>query len=63
MTTVTKAYDPAEYLTTPEDMAAYIDTYLEDGTTEEIRAAIATVVRTQNVSELAATSGVSRQGI
>ena len=33
----TKIWDPAELLRTPEDIAAYLDTYLEDGDSEEHR--------------------------
>jgi len=41
----TTAFDSADYLNTAEDIAAYLEAYLEDGTPEEIRAALDTVAR------------------
>lgn len=39
----TKPFDAAEYLKTPEDVAAYLEAWLEDGTPEEIRSAMRTI--------------------
>ena len=59
----TTDFDSADYLDSAEAIAAYLDTYLEDGTPEELRAALATVARSKGVSDLARRSGVSRPGI
>jgi DNA-binding phage protein len=39
----TKLWDAAELLNTPTDIAAYLDTYLEDGTPEELLQALGTI--------------------
>jgi probable addiction module antidote protein len=59
----TTAFDAADYLGSAESIAAYLDTYLEDGTPDELRKALATVARSHGVSDLARRSGVSRPGI
>lgn len=59
----TTAFDSADYLNSAEAIAAYLDEYLEDGTPEELREAMATVARSHGVSDLARRSGVSRPGI
>lgn len=59
----TTAFDSADYLNTAESIAAYLDAYLEDGTPEELRTALATVARSHGISDLARRSGVSRPGI
>ena len=38
----TTAFDSADYLHSAEAIAAYLETYLEDGTPEELRTALAT---------------------
>ena len=59
----TTAFDSADYLDSAEDIAAYLDAWLEDGTPEELRHALATVARSRGISDLARRSGVSRPGI
>ena len=59
----TTAFDSADYLDSAEAIAAYLDTYLEDGTPEELRSALATVARSNGVSDLARRSGITRAGI
>jgi len=41
----TTKFDSADYLDSAEAIAAYLDAYLEDGTPEELRNALATVAR------------------
>ena len=55
----TTAFDSADYLGSAEAVAAYLDTWLEDGTPDELRRALATVARSHGVSDLARRSGVS----
>lgn len=59
----TTAFDSADYLNTAEAIAAYLDVYLEDGTPEELREAVATVARSHGMSDLSRRSGVSRAGM
>lgn len=59
----TSAFDSADYLGSAEDVAAYLDAYLEDGTPDELRRALATVARSRGMADLARRSGMSRPGI
>jgi probable addiction module antidote protein len=59
----TTKFDSADYLDSAEAIAAYLEAYLEDGTPEELRRALATVARSHGISDLARRSGVSRGGI
>lgn len=53
----TKAWDSAEVLKTPADIAAYLDTYLEDGTPEELLRALNTIARSHGMSALSRETG------
>jgi len=59
----TKAWDTAELLNTPADIAAYLDAYLEDGTTEEPLHALGVIARSHGMSALARETGVSREAL
>ena len=59
----TTAFDSAGYLNTAEDIAAYLDAYLEESSAEEFRRALDTVARSYGVSDLSKRSGVTRAGI
>jgi probable addiction module antidote protein len=59
----TTKFDSADYLNSGEAIAAYLDSWLEDGTPEELRNALATVARSKGMSDLARRSGLSRPGI
>lgn len=59
----TTAFDSADYLNSAEAIAAYLDTYLEDGTPDELREALDTVARSHGVTDLSKRSGISRPGI
>jgi probable addiction module antidote protein len=56
----TKLWDAAEVLNTPEDMAAYLDAYLEDGTPEGVLRALGAIARSPGLSALACDTGISR---
>lgn len=43
MTIETKPWDATELLATPADIAAYVDAYLEDNTSEEMPLAFNTI--------------------
>lgn len=59
----TTAFDSADYLNTAEDIAAYLDAYLEESEPDEFRRALDTVARSHGVSDLSRRSGVTRAGI
>lgn len=63
MTVEAEAWDAAEMLTTLADIAAYLDTYLEDGTPEELLAALGTIARSQGMTALARETGISREAL
>jgi probable addiction module antidote protein len=59
----TKAWVAAEVLNTPADIAAYLDAYLEDGTTEELLHALGVIARSHGMSALARETGISREAL
>ena len=59
----TKPWDAAELLETPADIAAYLDAYLEDGTTEELLRALSTITSSRGMTALARDTGVSREAL
>lgn len=63
MTARTKPFDAAEYLETPEDVAAYLDAWLEDGTPEEIRGALNTLARSRGMAAVAEKAGIKRESL
>jgi len=63
MTIETKPWDAAEVLNTPADIAAYLDAYLEDGTTEELLQALGAIARSHGMSALARETGISREAL
>jgi probable addiction module antidote protein len=58
-------FDPADYLVTTEDMAAYLETVLEDAGDDPARVAqaLGIIARSRNLSELARRVGMSREGL
>lgn len=63
MAIVTKPWDAAELLEKPADIAAYLDAYLEDGTTEELLRALSTIARSRGMTALARDTGISREAL
>lgn len=59
----TTPFDAADYLSTAEDVAAYLDAYLEDGTHDELRAALNNVARSRGMSDIAHKTGITRAGL
>lgn len=59
----TKIWDAAEVLNSPADIAAYLDAYLEDGSSEELLRALGTIARARGMSALAAETGISREAL
>lgn len=56
-------YDTVDYLKTEEDIVAYLDAVMEDGSPALIAAALGDVARARNLSKLARDVGMSRQGL
>ena len=56
-------FDAADYLKTEQDVAAYMEAAAEDGDADAMVAALATVARARNMSQLARDAGVTREGL
>ncbi len=58
-------FDAADYLSTFEDVAAYLEAVIEDGDDDPalITQALGAIARSRNVSELARRAGMSREGL
>ena len=63
--TVTSAYDVAEHLRTPEEMAAYLDASMEeaDGDAAFIAKALGDIARAKGMSQVACDAGLSRESL
>lgn len=61
----TTKYDSAEYLKTPEDMAAYLEACLEiaDGDAAFIAKALGIIARAKGMSQVARDTGLSRESL
>ncbi|MGJ5074585.1 addiction module antidote protein [Bradyrhizobium oligotrophicum] len=58
-----KPYDAAEYLDSPETIAAYITEALESGDPSLIAMAIGAVARAKGMGEVAEKAGLSRENL
>ena len=58
-------YDPADYLKTEEDIAAYLEAVMEDGGDDPayVARALGVVARARNMTALAREVGMSRVGL
>ena len=63
--TMTTAYDVAEHLRTPDEMAAYLDAWLEDAPEDVagISRALGDIVRAKGMSQVAKHAGLSRESL
>jgi probable addiction module antidote protein len=63
--TKTAPYDVADYLTTPEDCAAYLDACIEesDGDAAFIAKALGDIARARGMSQVARETGLSRESL
>lgn len=61
----TSAYDVAEHLRTPEEMAAYLDAWLEEAPDDVsgIARAFGDVARAKGMSQVAKEAGLSRESL
>ena len=60
MTIETTIWDPAERLTSPEAIAAYLEAVFEEGDPALIAAALGDVARARGMTEVARAAGVTR---
>jgi probable addiction module antidote protein len=58
-----KTFDVAEYLDSPEMIAAYLAETFKDGDAGEIAEAIGDVARAKGMTEIAKRSGLTREGL
>jgi probable addiction module antidote protein len=56
-------FDPAEYLRDEEDVAAYLTAILEENDPALLAAALGDVARARGMTEIAKTSGLSREAL
>jgi probable addiction module antidote protein len=63
--TKTTAYDVAEHLRTPEEMAAYLDAWLEEAPDDAagIAKALGDIARAKGMSQVAKETGLSRESL
>ncbi|MXZ81189.1 MAG: putative addiction module antidote protein [Gammaproteobacteria bacterium] len=63
--TVTSAYDVAEHLRTPEEMAAYLEAAMEeaDGGAVFIAKVLGDIARAKGMSQVARDAGLSRESL
>ncbi|MBB5765642.1 addiction module antidote protein [Methylorubrum rhodesianum] len=61
--TPTKPFDPAHYIRTPEDAAAYLTEVLEDGDEAEFRRALGAIARSRSMAEVAERAGLGRESL
>jgi probable addiction module antidote protein len=59
----TTLYDSADYLDSPEAIAAYIEAAFEDGEPALITHALGVVARAKGMSQLAREAGVTREAL
>lgn len=63
--TKTTAYDVAEHLRTPEDMAAYLDAWLDEAPDDAggIARALGDIARAKGMTQVAKDAGLSRESL
>ena len=59
----TAPWDPAEYLTTPSRIAAYLEAAFEEGDPALIATALGDIARAKGMTQLAAEAGVTREAL
>lgn len=59
----TKVWDPAEYLETEEDIAAYLQAAFEEGDASLIAAALGDIARAKGMSQIARETGLGRESL
>ena len=61
--TQTRPWDPAEYLQTEEDLAAYLDAALDENNLGLIAAALGDIARAKGMTRVAQDAGLGRESL
>ena len=61
--TITGPWDPAEHLTTQEDIVAYLEAALEDGDSQLIASVLGDIARSKGMTEIARETGLGRESL
>lgn len=56
-------FDVADYLQSEEDIALYLSAVLEDGSIQEIAAALGDIARARGMAKVASDAGLSRESL
>ena len=59
----TTPFDPAEYLSSEDDIVDYLKIWMEDGSPQEIASALGDVARSKDMAEIARKTGLGRQAL
>jgi probable addiction module antidote protein len=59
----TTLWDPAEHLTSEEDMVAYLEAALEEGDPNLIAAALGDIARAKGMTQVAREAGLGRESL
>lgn len=63
MTLKTTPFDVVDFIKAPEDAVEYLKAVMEDGNSDEIRAALITIVRARGVQNIAKETGLTRAAV
>lgn len=63
MSIETTKWDSADYLDTPEDIAAYLEAAFEDGDAKVIAHALGVIARARGMTQIAQETGLSREAL
>lgn len=61
--TTTTIWDPADHLTTADDVAAYLEAALQDGDPQLVAAALGDIARAKGMSQVARDAGLGRESL
>jgi probable addiction module antidote protein len=61
--TITTPWDPAEHLSTEDDMAAYLEAALDDGDSNLVAAALGDIARAKGMTRVAREAGLGRESL
>lgn len=61
--TPTRAYDSADYIDTPEAVAAFLEAALEDGDPQIIAATLGDIARSKGMAMMAERTGLAREAL
>lgn len=56
-------FDPAQYLDSPEAVAAYLTSMMDEGEPAQIAAALGDIARARGMSQIAEDTGIAREAL